>query len=147
MAENDDNSGRDRYRDNDDVRQVVDPGTRNDTKSDSRNEARGDARENVGNTARGTDANPTGPSGNDKQRSRSDLPDQYDEDLARDNRRGHEGQGMSDLAADTRAGNAGFVPSDDSPEDSHSGWRSHARKGQAESPVELNHNEQPPQSK
>ena len=68
-------TGRDRYRDNDDVRQIDDPGTRNDRKSDSRNEARGDARESIGNHARGTDANPTGPSGNDRQKSRSDLPD------------------------------------------------------------------------
>ena len=136
-------SGRDRYRDNDDVRQVDDAATRNDVHSDSRNEARGDARENIGNHARGTDASPTGPSGNDKQKSRSDLPDQYDEDLARDNRRGREGEGMSDLAASTRAGNAGLIPSDEHIGDERHGWRSHARQGQAESPVELNHNEPP----
>ena len=139
-------SGRDRYRDNDDVRQIDDASTRNDVKSDSRNEARGDARENVGNHARGTDTDAAGPSGNDKQRSRSDLPDQYDEDLARDNRRGREGQGMSDLAVDTRAGAAGFAdvpPSEPHTGDARHGWRSHARQGQAESPVELNHNEQP----
>src|SRR5437762_6432288 len=102
-----DGTSRDRYRDNDDVRQLDDPATRNDVKSDSRNEARGDARETVGNNARGTDTHPTGASGNDKQRSRSDLPDQYDEDLARDNRRGREGEGMADLARETRAGAAG----------------------------------------
>jgi len=141
-------SGRDRYRDNDDVRQLDDPATRNDVKSDSRNEARGDARETVGNNARGTDADPSGPSGNDKTRSRSDLPDQYDEDLARDNRRGREGEGMSDLAMNTRAGNAGFVGDEGAPREPHTGdtrhgWRSHARQGQAESPVELNHNEPP----
>ena len=61
MARDNDDSakgstGRDRYRDNDDVRQIDDPATRNDVRSDSRNEARGDARENVGNHARGTDA-------------------------------------------------------------------------------------------
>jgi len=125
------------------VREVDDPATRHDVKSDSRNEARGDTRENVGNHARGTAAEPAGPSGNDRQRSRSDLPDQYDEDLARDNRRGREGEGMSELAAETRAGNAGFVPSDAHTGDERHGWRSHARQGQAESPVELNHNEQP----
>jgi hypothetical protein len=37
-----------------------------DTKSDSRSEARGDARESVGDNARGTDAHPTGPEGNDR---------------------------------------------------------------------------------
>jgi len=141
---NEGGSGRDRYRDNDDVRQIDDAGTRNDVKSDSRNEARGDTRENVGKHARGTDSQPAGPSGNDRQRSRSDLPDQYDEDLARDNRRGREGEGMSDLAMDTRAGNAGFVPSDPHTGDERHGWRSHARQGNAESPVELTHNEPSP---
>ena len=76
-----------------------------------------------------------------RQRRGADAPDQYDEDLARDNRRGREGEGMSDLAAETRAGSAGFTPSD-GVDDRH-GWRSHARRGQAESPVELNHNEPP----
>ena len=139
-------SGRDRYRDNDDVRQIDDASTRNDVKSDSRNEARGDARENIGKHGRGTDTDAEGPSGNDTQRSRSDLPDQYDEDLARDNRRGREGEGMSDLAANTRSGAAGFAdvpPSEPETGDTRPGWRSHARQGQAESPVELNHNEQP----
>jgi hypothetical protein len=79
--------------------------------------------------------------GDDRHRGGADQPDEYDEDLARDNRRGREGEGMSDLAAETRAGNAGFTPSD-GVEDRH-GWRSHARRGQAESPVELNHNEPP----
>jgi hypothetical protein len=108
--------------------------------SDSRGEARGDARENVGNHARGTDTNPTGPEGNDRTKHRSDRPDAFDDDLQRDNQRGREGQGMSDLANDTRSGMSAMpFPNDD---DRHA-WRSHARKGQAESPVELNHNEQP----
>jgi hypothetical protein len=140
-------TGRDRYRDNDDVRQIDDPGTRNDVRSDSRNEARGSARENVGNHARGTDADATGPSGNDKQKSRSDLPDQYDDDLANDNRRGRVGETMDELARQVRSGAAGFAAGDrpanmDGLDDRH-GWRSHARQGNAESPVELNHNEQP----
>jgi hypothetical protein len=76
-------SDRDRYRDDDDVREPtrdragVDP--------DTRSEARGDARENVGNTARGTDAEPTGPEGNDRTRHRPQHDD-FDTDLARDNR-------------------------------------------------------------
>ena len=37
-----------------------------------KSEARGDAREAIGNTAPGTDANPTGPEGNDNQRGRDD---------------------------------------------------------------------------
>ena len=142
-----DGTGRDRYRDNDDVRQIDDPATRNDVRSDSRNEARGDARENIGNHARGTDADPTGPSGNDRNKNRSDLPDQYDDDLARDNRRGREGEGMSDLAREVRPGAAGFAATDrpanmDGLDDRH-GWRSHDRQGQAQSPVELTHNEPP----
>ena len=43
--------GRDKYRDNDDVRDPLPPEQRTGTKSDSKSEARGDARENVGNTA------------------------------------------------------------------------------------------------
>jgi hypothetical protein len=59
---------RDKYRDNDDVRAPQPADHRVDTKSDSRSEARGDARENVGDNARGTDAHPTGPEGNDRTR-------------------------------------------------------------------------------
>jgi hypothetical protein len=141
-------SGRDRYRDNDDVRRPAPPEMRNEVAPDTKFEARGDARDSVGNTARGTDADATGPSGNDKQRSRSDLPDQYDEDLARDNRRGREGEGMSDLARETRPGLVAEPEGAPSGEgggnaDGRHFWRSHARQGQAESPVELNHNEPP----
>jgi hypothetical protein len=133
-------SDRDKYRDNDDVRDPSGPDGRDDVRSDSRAEARGDARENVGNNARGTDTAPTGPEGNDRTRHRGDRPDAYDDDLRRDNQRGHEAHGMSELARDTRSGMAGMpFPNDD---DRH-GWRSHARQGQAESPVELNHNEPP----
>ena len=44
-------SDRDKYRDNDDVRDPLPPDQRVGTKSDSKSEARGDARENIGNTA------------------------------------------------------------------------------------------------
>jgi len=70
---------RDEYRDNDDVRDPIPPGTRNDVKSDSRNEARGDARENVGNHSRDTARDDYGPEGNDRQRSRRDARDEFDE--------------------------------------------------------------------
>lgn len=73
-------SDRDRYRDNDDVRDPVRDDDRNDPAPDTRSEARGDARENVGNTARGTDADPTGPEGNDRTANRP-RPDEFDEDL------------------------------------------------------------------
>jgi hypothetical protein len=73
---------RSKYRDNDDERDPTPADQRNDSKPDSRSEARGDARENVGNTARGTSADPTGPQGNDRTRQRDDRPDQFDEDLA-----------------------------------------------------------------
>lgn len=59
-------SNRDKYRDNDDVRDPEPSDQRVDTKSDSKSEARGDARENVGRNSKGTDANPTGPEGNDR---------------------------------------------------------------------------------
>jgi hypothetical protein len=59
---------RDKHRDNDDVRGPTPPNDRSDTSPDTKSEARGSARENVGNTARGTDANPTGPEGNDRTR-------------------------------------------------------------------------------
>ena len=73
---------RDRYRDNDDLRGIE--RDRSDVRPDTKSEARGDAREQVGNNARGTDANPTGPEGNDNQRLRP-RADGYDADLARDN--------------------------------------------------------------
>jgi hypothetical protein len=74
---------RDKYRDNDDMRDPVED--RVGAKPDTKAEARGDAREAVGNTARDTAADPTGPEGNDRTRHRP-RPDTYDEDLERDNR-------------------------------------------------------------
>jgi hypothetical protein len=59
---------RDKYRDNDDVRDPTPPEDRMETNPDTKSEARGDARENIGNTARGTAADPTGPEGNDRQK-------------------------------------------------------------------------------
>ena len=74
---------RDKYRDNDDERGILEGDQRTGGKSDTKSEARGDARENVGNTSRGTDADPTGPQGNDKTRHRDDRPDEFDQDLKR----------------------------------------------------------------
>jgi hypothetical protein len=74
---------RDKYRDNDDMRDPVED--RSGTEPDTKSEARGDAREAVGNTARGTDPDPTGPEGNDRTRKRP-RTDDYDRDLERDNR-------------------------------------------------------------
>ena len=74
---------RDKYRDNDDMRDPTED--RAGTKPDTKAEARGDARETVGNTARGTAADPTGPEGNDRTRHRP-RPDAYDDDLDADNR-------------------------------------------------------------
>lgn len=56
----------DKYRDNDGERDPLPPDQRLDTKPDPKSEARGDARENVGRTARGTAARPTGPEGSDR---------------------------------------------------------------------------------
>ena len=58
---------RDRFRDNDDMRDPLAADDRAGTSPDTRNEARGDARENVGNHARGTAADPT-VGGNDRTR-------------------------------------------------------------------------------
>ena len=63
-----DDPGRDRYRDDDDVREPVPHEMRTGTRPDTRSEARGDAREDVGSNARDTDAEPTGPEGNDRTR-------------------------------------------------------------------------------
>ena len=142
MAERDDDQQRrDRYRDNDDARDPLPPEQRNAVKSDSRYEARGDARENVGRHARGTDAEPTGPEGNDRNADRPQR-DAFDEDLANDNRRGREGGTMGDLARDTRSsiGAAGLT---DDQQERGEGRVQHDRKGQAESPRELNHYEPP----
>jgi hypothetical protein len=140
QAAGDAQGGRDRYRDNDDARAPLEGDDRIGVTADTRFEARGDARENVGNNARGTDAHPTGPSGNDKQKSRSDLPDEFDDDLKRDNQRGREASGMGALADDTRSGMAGA-------EGAHGAFghqgRQHDRKTQAASPAERGHDEQP----
>ncbi len=74
---------RDKHRDNDDVRDPLAADERSGTTPDTGNEARGDARKNVGNTARGTAADPTGPEGNDRTRKRP-LDDTYDADLRGD---------------------------------------------------------------
>lgn len=75
-----DDTNRDRYRDNDDVRRPLEPDERVGVHPDTKSEARGDAREAVGNTKRDTDANPTGPEGNDKTRHRP-RRDAFDDDL------------------------------------------------------------------
>lgn len=74
----------DKYRDNDDVREPL--RERSGTHPDTKSEARGDAREHVGNTARDTAADPSGPEWNDRTRGRP-RPDRFDEDLERDNRK------------------------------------------------------------
>ena len=80
---------RPRYRDNDDQRDPLPPEERAGTDPDSRSEARGDAREAVGNNARGTAAEPTGPEGNDRTKGRP-QPDGFDSDLSEDNQTGRD---------------------------------------------------------
>jgi len=63
-------TNRDKYRDDDDMRAPLGSDERSGTAPDTRSEARGDAREAVGNNARGTDTNPTGPEGSDGTRNR-----------------------------------------------------------------------------
>lgn len=84
MADNHQSSSdRPKYRQNDDVRDPTPSDKRSDTDADSRFEARGDARENIGNNARGTDADPSGPEGNDKFKhpKRDPEDDNFDADL------------------------------------------------------------------
>jgi len=76
---------RDKYRDDDDMRAPLRDDGRAGSAPDTKHEARGDARETVGNNARGTDTNPTGPEGNDRTRNRPQR-DEHDADLERDNR-------------------------------------------------------------
>ena len=84
MARDDQARGnRDKYRDNDDVRDPVAPNDRNEPRPDTKSEARGDARDNVGNNSRGTDTNPTGPEGNDRTRRPRTENDEFDADLDR----------------------------------------------------------------
>ena len=84
MADKDRQGGnRDRFRDNDDVREPESNENRNEPRPDPRDEARGDARENVGRHARNTDTDPTGPENNDRtKRDRPDL-DEFQRDLER----------------------------------------------------------------
>jgi hypothetical protein len=72
---------RDKYRDNDDMRDPLAPQDRNESRPDTKSEARGDARESAGNHSRGTDTNPTGPEGNDKTRRNRPDQDEFQEDL------------------------------------------------------------------
>ena len=85
-SSNSGNTGRDRYRDNDDVRSPLEGDDRTGGNASTKSEARGNARENVGNHSRGTDADTRGADENDKTRQRP-RTDQYDNDLARDNDR------------------------------------------------------------
>ena len=78
-------TNRDPYRDNDDVRNPLGADERSGIRPDSKFEAQGDARENVGNHARGTDADASRPAGNDRTIGAPDR-DEFDEDLDRDNR-------------------------------------------------------------
>jgi hypothetical protein len=77
---NDGQAGRDRYRQNNDVRNPLEGDAKTGGSADTTSEARGTARENVGNNARGTDAHPTGPEGNDNTRNR-EKRDEFDRDL------------------------------------------------------------------
>ena len=76
-------SNRDKYRDNDDVRNPTAPDDRNEVRPDTRDEARGDARDNAGRNARGTDTAPTGPEGNDKTKRERPDQDEFQGDLER----------------------------------------------------------------
>ena len=154
MASNDQNtsgSERDKYRDNDDERGQLSADQRNSATLDTKSEARGSARENVGNHARGTAADAAATHdnaqhdvqrGNERTRNTTDVVDEFDLDLQHDNQRGKEPHGMEELARETRSGL--FSAPGAHGDTGHAGVQ-HARKGQAESPAERTHNEQPKQ--
>jgi hypothetical protein len=83
MARQNSAGSRDKYRDNDDVRNPTASDDRNEVRPDTRDEARGDARDNVGRNARGTDAAPTGPEDNDKTKRERRDQDEFQGDLER----------------------------------------------------------------
>jgi hypothetical protein len=82
----DETRSRPKYRDNDDMRDPLEGDSRQGVNPESRNEARGDARQTPGDNVRGTDANPTGPEGNDRTKGRP-APDSFDADLREDSQR------------------------------------------------------------
>lgn len=142
-------SDRNKYRDNDDERGQIAPDARNSATIDTKSEARGDARENVGNNAHGTAANAEAihgtrqhdvQHGNERTRHTGEAVDEFDLDLKHDNQRGKEPHGMEELARETRSGMFGAPGAHG--DTGHAGVQ-HSRKGQAESPAERTHNEQP----
>jgi hypothetical protein len=83
MADDRSRSNRDPYRDNDDVREPLEGSDRLAPDPDSKSEARGDARDNIGNTARGTDAPRTGEQHPRDAHQPPPARDEYDDDLRR----------------------------------------------------------------
>ena len=77
-------SDREKYRDNDDARDVLEGNERTGGSAGTKSEARGDARENIGNHSRNTAANPTGPDGNDNVRHKENARDEFDTTLEND---------------------------------------------------------------
>lgn len=69
--------------------------------------------------------------------------DAFDRDLEHDNRRDKAGSTMGDLHDAARGGGRASAPASLPHVEEGEEHRQHSRKGQAESPVELNHNEQP----
>jgi len=76
---------------------------------------------------------------------RADGDDAYDRDLERDNLRDRGGSTMGELVDPTTRGGASGAGTPASLPHVEGGeeHRQHSRKGQAQSPVELTHNEQP----
>lgn len=79
---------------------------------------------------------------------RDDHPaDEYEQDLERANRREKEGSSMADLPDEIAGGPYGAAPTTQPHVEDGEEHRQHARRGQAESPVEMNHYDPPKKKK
>jgi hypothetical protein len=75
---------------------------------------------------------------------RDDRPkDDFDRDLERANRREHEGSSMADLPDELAGGPHGAAPTTQPHVEGGEVHRQHSRRGQAESPAELDHYDPP----
>ncbi|MFL5577179.1 MAG: hypothetical protein ACJ79S_14550 [Gemmatimonadaceae bacterium] len=75
---------------------------------------------------------------------RDDRPsDEYERDLERANRRERDGSSMADLPDEIAGGPHGAAPTTQPHVEDGEERGQHGRKGQAESPVELNHYDPP----
>ena len=86
-----------------------------------------------------------GSAAGDAENAQARPDDQYDEDLRRDNQRASQGSTMADLADADRAGGDPLGPTSATSARTDQGeFAQHARRGQAQSPVEETPNQPEP---